>query len=530
MSPGECPVTAAKIAQHGWRLTPDRLAAYVTRDEPVVAGLGGGFQMSGPYRRAPHLDLIGRTVAVQISRGNGRLIINLPPQTGKSELISRWTPTWVHHMTEGRARVLLGSYESRFAAGWGKKTQDTIRRYGDELLLGVSSSIAARDVWETTTGGGMRTGGIKSAMTGLPGDLIIIDDPFKNFKEAHSPSVRDDVSDWFWAVPMTRLQPGSTVIVLQTRWHEDDLTGRLLKSESADRWTHIAIPALCDDPDTDPLGRQLGESIWPERFSTEHYAAVAKEQGPYRFAGMYQQRPAPLEGELFKRINWVKVNAAPENMLLVRRWDLASGQDEGDYTAGVLMGRHDDEVFVLDVQHERLSPKNVRKLLADTAAADHEKYHGRVRIRVEQEGGSAGKSVGLEMVREVLHGYPVESIRSTGEKFIRALPYAAQQENQNVRLVRDYVEGKGYVEPRWWGEFIEEHSVFPNGANDDMVDAASHAFNDLVELTLQRAPIQIASPTDQPRIADGRPRGTGRIQRPVRRPDRTGGSDDTAPS
>jgi predicted phage terminase large subunit-like protein len=483
-------VLAEDLAEHGWRLAPDRLAAHITRFEPVTEGFGGEFQMSGPYQRPRHVRKIGAVLADTISEGNGRLIVNQPPQTGKSMLISRWTPTWAHHLTEGKVRVLLGSYQARYAASWGKATKDTVEKFGDELLLELSPFAHARDVWETTAGGGMRTSGIEGSMTGLPGDIIIVDDPFRSFKEAHSPTVRQDVWDWFWAVPMTRLQPGSTVIVVQTRWHEDDLTGRLMSSEGAHRWTQLRIPALCDDPATDFLGRKLGESIWPERFSEEHYSDLKIDSGAYKWAGMYQQLPAPLEGEIFKRAKWVKVDAAPIGRMthLVRRWDLASTQDDGDYTAGVLMGRTDrSEFFILDIQHERLSSLGVEELIKDTARRDHKDYGGKVLIRLEQEPGATGKRTAEDYVKRLLSGYPAKALRTDNKKELKAQPFAAQQEAENVMLVRhlDKITGQ-FVTPTWWEEFIEEAAVFPSGTHDDMVDAASEAFNDLRELEMKR--------------------------------------------
>jgi hypothetical protein len=261
----------------------------------------------------------------------------------------------------------------------------------------------------------MRTSGIEGSMTGLPGDIIIVDDPFRSFKEAHSPTVRNDVWDWFWAVPMTRLQPGSTVIIVQTRWHEDDLTGRILASEGAHRWTHLRVPALWDGSGVDLLGRNIGESIWPDRFTEDHYNSVRIDSGPYKWAGMYQQTPAPLEGEIFKRDKWQIVDTAPIGRMthLVRRWDLASTQDDGDYTAGVLMGRTDrSEFYILDIQHERLSSLGVEELIKKTARKDHDEYgSGRVLIRLEQEPGATGKRTAEDYVKRLLSGYPAKNSR-----------------------------------------------------------------------------------------------------------------------
>lgn len=486
------------LAENAWRLTPDRLAAHVTRDEPIVAGFGTEqFNLSGPYQRPRHVRYLGAKIAKTIAKGNGRLIINLPPQIGKSLLCSKWTPTWAQYITQGRARVLLGSYESHFAASWGRAVRDVIGKYGDELLLDVTKDTAASSEWTTTSGGGMQTAGVASGLTGKAGDVIVIDDAFKDFKAAHSPTVRKDVWDWFTSVPMTRIQPGSTVIVVQTRWHEDDLVGRLITNPGYEEWELVRIPALADSDD-DPLGRQIGEAIWPERFDSPHYAKTKLQLGAYKFAGMFQQLPAPLEGEMFKRGLWQYADAAPHDMILVRGWDLAGTEGDGDYTVGVLMGvTSSQQIFVLDVQRDQLSPLGVEQLIKSTAVDDHERYGGKVRIRLEQEGGSAGKTVAENYVKRTLQGFPADAKTSTGDKTLRAMPFAAQQEAQNVYLVRQLV-GSTFHVPAWKDEYVEEHSVFPQGGHDDQVDASAVAFNYLMDLLGQRSKVRVARQPSAP--------------------------------
>jgi predicted phage terminase large subunit-like protein len=145
------------------------------------------------------------------------------------------------------------------------------------------------------------------------------------------------------------------------------------------------------------------------------------------------------------------------------------------------------QVFILDVQHERLSSLGVEKMIKDTARSDHEKYGGRVKIRLEQEPGASGKRTAFNYVTELLAGYPAEAMRTDERKETKALPLAAQQEARNVALCNRYDEiAKTYVKPQWHEEFVEEAAVFPSGTHDDMVDAASEAFLDLLEFAKRR--------------------------------------------
>jgi predicted phage terminase large subunit-like protein len=183
---------------------------------------------------------------------------------------------------------------------------------------------------------------------------------------------------------------------------------------------------------------------------------------------------------MFKREWWKYVDIAPAGMRLIRRWDKAGTAGAGDWTAGVLMGRDDEGfIYVLDVRRIQGSPLQVESFIAATAELDREKYGRRVKIRLEQEPGSSGKSVAERYIREVLAGYAVSAKPSTGSKELRAEPFAAQCEGGNVFLVRRPGDS-GFHAQKWWEMFIDEAAEFPRGSNDDMIDAASQAFNDLV--------------------------------------------------
>jgi predicted phage terminase large subunit-like protein len=337
----------------------------------------------------------------------------------------------------------------------------------------------------------MWTSGAGGPMTGRSADLLIIDDPHKNFDDAHSPTKRRSIWNWYLSVARSRVQPGGAIIVVQTRWHEEDLAGMLLASDEP--WEHVRLPAIAEDDDI--LGRAPGEALWPDRYDVDYYAATEATVGPYIWAGLYQQRPAPLEGEMFKRPQWRFAIAAPTTRWLVRRWDLAATvSPTGDFTVGALLTIDDDgNTYVVDVTRVRASAADVERLIVATAEMDRARYGNRCLIRLEQEPGSSGKGVAENYVRGILAGYPAKAIPSTGDKTLRALPYSAQQQAGNIHLCRDT---DGEI-PAWWEMFIEEHALFPAGMHDDQVDAAAAAYMDLAELRRKRTKATVSSAADR---------------------------------
>lgn len=306
-----------------------------------------------------------------------------------------------------------------------------------------------------------------------------------------------------------------------TRWAEGDLLGRLeVADRDRDDWLFVKLPAIADEDETietvlgpywseylKALGyplprwfREQGQPLWPELepgvpwYDLQELAEIRSEIGEMAWAGLYQQRPSPIQSELFAREKWVKVDAVPPGPITwVRRWDLAATQDGGDWTAGVLMGLHHQSrlVYIVDMVRRRLASEGVEELVASTALEDKERY-GRVYIRIEREPGSSGKAVESSYKRRILPGYDVEFLPSTGDKTVRAVPLSGQQGARHVALVR--TEVNGYFEvPSWWAPFIDEAAVFPHGKNDDMIDTASLGYIDLLELGPRRSRTQVGS-------------------------------------
>ena len=267
--------------------------------------------------RQPHLHLVSRAVS-RLAEGPIRLLVSLPPRHGKSELVSHWTPVWFLANWPHK-RVGLASHGAEFAAGWGRKVRDTIAAT-PELGVGVRQDLSSPSLWELTAGGGMMTAGVGGPFTGHGFDLLIIDDPVKNRQEANSAVMRRHLWEWWRSTARTRLEPGGSIIVVMTRWHEDDLVGQLLAAVTdddwRDEWEHIRLPALAEADD--PLGRELDGPLWPERYDAGALAATRLAIGPQEWAGLYQQRPAPMGGSVFqsKDFRYFRTDAESETHVL----------------------------------------------------------------------------------------------------------------------------------------------------------------------------------------------------------------------
>lgn len=417
-----------------------------------------------------HLVLI-RQYLDNITRGQTRrLILEVPPRHGKSEMVTVRYPVW-RLKRDPSLNVIIGAYNQTLANRFSRKA----RRIA-EVELELRGDRAAVEEWETEGGGGLRAVGVGAGVTGHGGDLIVVDDPVKNREEANSETYREKVWEWWRDDLYTRLEPGGAMIIIMTRWHEDDLAGRILASEFGDEFAEVKLPAFAEEDD--PMGRQPGAALCPERFDEEALERIREVLG-LSFYALYQQHPQPAEGGMFKRGKAAIVDVVPVDARRVRYWDKAGTAGGGAYTAGVLLARTDDGlIYVEDVQRGQWAAPEREAVIRQTAELDAARYGSRstVNVWVEQEPGSSGKDSVNATIRN-LAGFVVYADKVTGDKVTRAEPWAAQWEAGNVRLVR----------AKWNGSFIDEHTAFPTGAYKDQVDAAAAGFSKLAEDGLSMA-------------------------------------------
>jgi predicted phage terminase large subunit-like protein len=442
----------------------------MTAEEKAANGLPlGMFRLGSPDAFAVHasrgrwisyrhLRDMSALIATAIVAGGGRIIVSMPPRHGKSEMISHWLPVWYLNLFPEK-RVILTSYGDRLARFFGRKIKNEMAT-NQEVSANVKLDSKASDELELREGGGMFTSGIGGAITGRGADLIIVDDPIKTLKEAMSPVVRASQVEWFQNVLYTRLEPGGSIIVVLTRWHEDDMAGWLTKHHEDD-WTVINLPAIAED--NDQIGREPGEPLCPERFSLSDLTKIRAAIGSRAWASLYQGRPAPQEGAIWKRQNWKRWTELPSDLTtLVQTWDMTQKEGGTSYVVGQVWGKKGAARYLIDqIRGKWGFSETLEKFRQLTA-----KWPKAERKLVEAKANGAAIE---DQLKKEIHG--IILVEPKGGKEVRAMACEPELEAGNVFVPADEV---AYP---WVVDFIEEAAVFPNGANDDMVDAASQALN-----------------------------------------------------
>lgn len=395
-------------------------------------------------------------------------MIFMPPGSAKSTYVTQLYAPWLFQKFPG-CQIIGASHTADLAEDFSGKIHSIIREHAN--ILGYSLATESRGRWYTSNRGSYLAAGVGGAIPGFRADFGIIDDPIKGRQAADSEADRKRVWDWYLGDFERRLTPGAPIILMHTRWHEDDLAGRLLATQG-DQWTVLNIPAQAESNTADPLGRSPGEWLWADDAygygaSLAQIKRSLEEAGATReWASQYQQHPRPAEGSVFKIGQIEILPACPPLVAQARGWDLAATKNLGtrdpDFTAGVLMGRTAEGKYVIsEVRRERGGPDEVKSLIRNTAILDGMQ----TRIGFPQDPGQAGKAQVLDYAR-LLAGHTIDSIPVTGDKGTRASPFASQVNVGNVAIVRG----------DWNRAFLDELAAFPSGTHDDQVDAASEAF------------------------------------------------------
>ena len=356
-------------------------------------------------------------------------------------------------------RCYSACHTARLAEHFGRGVKGLLEEHSARLGVKLSGDARATGRFMTQRGGEYFGIGVHGAVTGRRADLALVDDPIRSFAEAESFSAREHLWEWFRSELVTRLKPQGRVVLVMTRWHCDDLAGRLIERGG---WTVLRLPALAEADD--PMGREPGAALWPQwedRGALEEKRALLGER---HFGALFQQAPTRDSGTLFDARQLRVVESAPEG-IGVRAWDLAGSADtagDPDWTVGVKLVRDAAGAIVVDdVVRFRGVPGEVADRIRLTAELDG---HGVV-IGLPQDPGQAGKSQ-VMFLTQILAGFQVVATPETGAKTVRAMPVAAQIANGTLAVRR----------APWNTLFIDELSNFPHGRKDDQVDALSRAF------------------------------------------------------
>lgn len=438
------------------------------------------------YRAERVHELIAARLDRVVAGECRRLMIFAPPQHGKSELASVRMPAyWLGRRPDDS--VIMASYAASLAYSKSRQARSIVE--SDEfarLFGGITTRADSRavDHWEISARrGGLLAVGVGGPVTGHGALLGVIDDPFENWEQAQSATIRDKVWEWWRTTFRTRIWEHGAIVLIMTRWHEDDLAGRLM-ADQGELWEILRLPALAESQDErdannarlglpagepDPLGREAGEPLAPGRYSREALNSLRRDVGEMAWWSEYQGVPRAPEGNRIKRHMLEIVEAAPHYARRVRYWDKAGTGGSGKRTAGVLIAEGPHRVwYIEDVVTDQVEAAEREALIRQTAMLDAERYGNTVEIGIEQEPGSGGKESAQNTVRN-LAGFPIFVDKVTGAKETRWEPVIAQMQAGNVKMVRG----------AWNQRYLDELTAIPNGAYKDQMDATAGAFNRL---------------------------------------------------
>lgn len=407
----------------------------------------------------------------------------MPPRHGKSHTATELFPAWFLGRNPD-LRVVIACHTSDLALDFSRHCRAFLREHG-KATFGVelahdSTSVQSWDLHNRR--GGLKALGVGGPLTGRGADVLIIDDPIKDYEAAESPTARRAVWNWYQTVARTRLAPGGRAIIIQTRWHQDDLTGRVLKllaDKGGIAWHELVMPVL-DEAAVSSGASKASAQLWPGRFAADELEDLEIAAGPYGWQALYMQRPSNPEGTIFQR-NWFRYyttepKRAVDGVVLleardiemqIQSWDCAFKDTDGsDYVCGGVWGVVGSKRFLLDLTWSKLDFLATVNAVKTTTAA----FPFAIGKLIEDKAN--GPAVISSLQNEVDGIIPVEPC---GSKVARARAVSPTVAAGNVYLP---------IDAAWTHPFLEELVDFPSAPNDDRVDMTTQA---LLHLSLENA-------------------------------------------
>ncbi len=421
-----------------------------------------------------HAEVIKQLQRVIDGKCN-RLILQVPPRHGKSLLASQLLPA-AYLLAHPDRYVGISSYGSELAARFSRKAREFFKSGGG--LLNESSK--AVNAWGTEGSGGLWAAGVGGAITGRSGHLLIIDDPVKNREDAESARMMDKLNDWYTSTLYTRLEPQvGAIVVIQTRWSENDMIGQLLDNEmnvsekGRENWTIVDLPALYEDEGDRPIlpahcesipdwREEPGEPLCPQRYGQDDLERIREAVGSRDFASLYQQRPAPEGGNMFDPLWWQYYNhdtPLPEFQRVMLSVDATfTANNKSDYVVGAVVGQAGSQFYVLDLVREKLDVVGTMAMIA----------------RMYQKHQLSGTVIEL-----AASGYAVYQMLQKKVPGLIGFRPERSKESRAAGCVPVVEAGNVYLpaSATWLDAFVSEFSLFPASKNDDMVDALVQAIN-----------------------------------------------------
>jgi predicted phage terminase large subunit-like protein len=395
-----------------------------------------------------------------------RLMLFMPPRHGKSTLASVAFPAW-HLGRHPDHEFISCSYSGSLAMNFSRKVRQLLREpvyknvFEKSRLDKDSQSVES---WQTTQGGGYVAAGVGGGITGKGANILVIDDPVKNREDAESENNREATWDWYTSTAYTRLSPGGGILVILTRWHDDDLAGKLLRhaEDGADQWEVIKYPAIAEE---DEKFRKVGESLHPERYNVDALEQIRKAIGPRDWSALYQQNPVSDEGDYFSRdmiryYDFDEIDTSHLNYYCA--WDLAIGQrDRNDYSVGIVVGVDEyDTLYVVDVVRGKYDGFELVEQILDLYETWRPSIVGIERGHIEMALGPFLQ----KRTRE----------RGLNEAYFKDLKVGKRDKEARARAIQGRMQQGMVYFPKdaiWTGPMVAELLRFPNGTHDDQVDA-----------------------------------------------------------